>query len=587
MRRAARGGANGRTGATIAACAACVLALAAATGRADDKKKPGLFDFETWKTPVAQDRERARTLAPVELDRTPLGRVEGEPRVLRVRVYADKDYRGLVLRWQDKTQRLLDRVNHVVGPLFGVRFEVESLRDWDRSHTGLGLDPVLSELMALDDAHDVDLVIGLVTPFRGVTTLVHQIAFARYSSRAFVMRAMDDEQEGQELTRAFGLLPPAERDQLYSDRKAHKELVIFLHEWAHTLGALHAEDETLIMNPSTDPRQAAFTEFEKRLIGVVLDRRLGDRTRPFPETADLLRLLDTAPPEEGFAKERATLVQELRARGAGAAPRPSSAAVSTAPVPTSAPGPSGAPSAAASRIADAVARLEANDVVGATPLVLEAARLAGAGPADARTLVQIAQAGGAVGALTAAEGALALAGKNAPRARELMGDLDIARCRDALPRDAAKAGVAPDDEPRYVAAYWLALHAVESLNRAAAERRLAELAAAFPASVGRQVVACELELESKRAAAAQKHCEAAVATFDGTVRAHLDLGRIAARGRHEAEAEKQFRRAVMFDPADDDGWRELGHLFRQTGSSTEHEQLAREHETLFGKPLPE
>jgi tetratricopeptide (TPR) repeat protein len=429
--------------------------------------------------------------------------------------------------------------------------------------------------------------------------LVHQIANARYSSRCFVMRAMDDEEEGRALAGAFSMLPPAEREQLYSDRKAHKELVIFLHEWAHTLGVLHAEDETLIMNPSTDPRQAAFTDYEKRLIGIVLDRRLRQRAQPFPETADLLRLLETAPPEEGSAKERATVLQELRARAAAPRPGPPSSASPTlvvaaaprAPAPppggAAASGATGAPSVAASRIADAVARLEANDVAGATPLVLEAARLAGAGPADARTLVQIAEAGGAVGALTAAEGALARAGKDAPRARALRGDLDVARCRDALPRDVAKAGVAPDDEPRYVAAYWLALHAVESLNRAAAERRLADLAAAFPASVGRQVVACELELESKRAAVAQKHCEVAVATFDGAVRAHLDLGRIAARGRHEAEAEKQFRRALMFDPADDDGWRELGHLFRQTGSSTEHEQLAREHETLFGKPLPE
>jgi hypothetical protein len=562
--------------------------------RADDKKKAGLFDFQSWKTPVGQERESARTLAPVEVDRTPLGRFEGAPRALRVRVYADGDYRGGVLHWQEKVRTLFERVNEVVAPLFDVRFEIESLREWDRSHAGMELDPVLRELLALDDARGVDLVIGLVTPFRGVATSAHQIGYAPLSSRCFVMRAMDDAEEGVTLERLFGMLPPAERDQLYGDRKAHKELVIFLHEWAHTLGALHTEDEGLIMNPAYDPHQAAFTDFEKRLIGVVLDKRLTDRTRPYPENAELVGLLETAPPEEGFAKERATLVQSLRARGTGerAASVPASADGAHAPAtPASSPVGAGPPKALTPSLAEALARLRANDLAGATPLVLAVAKAASAKSAsetsDPKTLVQIAEACGAVGALTAGDGALARAGKNAPHALEVAAELDAERSRVALPRERAKAGVAPDDEPRYVAAFWIAIHAVEARNQGAAAHRLAELKAAFPDSLGPEVVACELELEAKHAGAAQKHCEVAVAAFDGAVRAHVALGRIAARAHHDAEAEKHFRRALMFDPTGDDAWRGLERLYRDTGSSTRRDQLAREYLTLFSRPLPE
>jgi hypothetical protein len=559
---------------------------AALVAHADDAKKKsgaGLFDFQKWKTPVAEERDRARTLAPVELDLTPFARPEGAPRALRVRFYADTDYRAGVLQWQTKTSQLVARVNRVTLALFNVQFEIESVREWNRSHSGVPFASLLTELEALDDARDVDLVIGLATPFRGLATSVHQLAFADLSSRHFVMRAMDDEQEGRELARVFGMLSPTEREQLYDDRKAHKELVVFLHEWAHTLGALHVEDEGLIMNPACDPQQAAFTDFEKRLMGIVLDKRLGDRTQPFPETPDLIRLVEAAPPEEGVRKERADFLQNLRARGAGVRRAPGAAAPAGEPGGLHA---HGGPSAVTAPLEQAMTRLRANDVAGATPFVLEAARLADTTPPNAPTLVRLAEAGGAVGALTAAEAALARAGKQAPGGRELVTELDAERCRVALPRERAKAGVAPEDEPRYVAAFWLAIHAVESRNLAAAGRRLAELTEAFPQSVGREVVACELELEAKHAAVARTHCEAAITAFDGAVRAHLALGRLESRAHHDAEAEVQFRRAMMFDPAADDAWRELGRMYLKSGSSLQRDQLTRQHEALFSTPLP-
>src|SRR4051812_24725093 len=101
-------------------------ALGALTARADNKKKPGLVDFESWKTPVTRERDAAKQLAPGTLDLTPVVTGIPAPRPMRVRVYADRDYRQTVIRWQTKIRAQIARINRVVEPVFAVRFDVES-----------------------------------------------------------------------------------------------------------------------------------------------------------------------------------------------------------------------------------------------------------------------------------------------------------------------------------------------------------------------------------------------------------------------------------------------------------------------------
>ena len=134
-----------------AAWVAMIVCGLAADARAD-KKKPGLFDIEGWKAPVTRERDFVRSsLAPRGVNLDPAFAPSGEPRVIRVRVYADRDYRGVVLRWQAKVRAQLQHVNAVVGPVFNARFELESAREWDSSHVGRPLDnAMLNELTELD-----------------------------------------------------------------------------------------------------------------------------------------------------------------------------------------------------------------------------------------------------------------------------------------------------------------------------------------------------------------------------------------------------------------------------------------------------
>ncbi|HEY5090816.1 MAG TPA: hypothetical protein VIK30_12645 [Polyangia bacterium] len=581
----------------------CVaLALGAGSAGLDsahaEDKKPGLFDFEHWKLPVTRERESAGRLAPKGLDLTPAVPATAEPRPIRLRVYADKDYRGLVMRWQSKVRAQIDRINAVVGPVFDVRFEIESLRDWDRSHVGLPFEPIMTELEALDPAREIDWVLGLTTPLRGVATSIHQVGGARLLGRHMLLRGMDDEQEFRALEASFKLLSPDERQNLYADRKAHKEVVMFLHEWGHTAGLLHDEDRAMIMNPSYDERQTAFSDFGKEVLALVIERRLARRSERYPESADLAALYQRAPPDEGSDKERAQLLALVRERaGAGrAAASPQAAAGHAALQPGVSPSPSVAsPSVAELPTVDAEAfnRAVAASSAGhpeeawkvLSPLL---ARLR-AGKPSAKVWTRVAGLAAAVGALTAAEEAIGRAGRGETELEKIAADVEATRHRVALPSDSAKAGVDPDREPAYVAAFRETAHIVTAPDPdlAAARTRLRDFAAAFPGAPGVDLLTCDLELRANHAALAAKRCDAALAKAKESSRAHYLLGLIAARARRDAVAEQRFRNAILLDPEEPTAWRALAQMYRANGARSRLAELADKHRVLFSSPLPE
>jgi hypothetical protein len=583
------------------AVAGLVVALAVSAalggaGRAEEKKKPGLFDFQTWKSPVGQEREAAKQLAPGAIDLTPAGPLPAERRTIRLRIYADRDYQSLVLRWQGKARAQIARLNAVVGPVFGVVFEIESLRPWERSHFGVEPGGILSELIALDPAEDVDWVLGLATPLRGVATAIHQIGVARPCSRHVIMRGMDDEQEILALESEYKLLSVEERQRLYGDRKAHKEVVVFLHEWGHTMGLLHNEDRTIMMNPAYDPQQRAFSDFEKRVLMLVLDRRLGRRGEQYPESADLAALLASTPPDEGSVRDRAELLDFVRGRaghraarrgaaGAGADGAGAAGAGAAGAAPADDRGELAAADAAAYN--RAVAAVDAGRPEEAWAALAPVIKNAGARQTSPGTWAKIAGLAAASGAFSAASDAAARAGVAEADARTVAANVESERHRLALPLDAAKFGVPLDREPAYVAGYWKTSEVVRSSPLPAARAQLREFAAAFPGAPGVDVLTCDLEMRAKHAAAASKSCEAALAKFKGATRAHYLLGLVAANGGRGDLAEQHLHQAIRLDPADPTAWKALVSVYRSFGATKRLAQLAAEHQALLSTPLPE
>ena len=565
---------------------ALALLFAAAPTRADDgKKKPGLFDFEHWSTPAGHERAAARHLLPGRFDLTPASGLPGEMRVVRVRVYADSDYRTLVLSWQKRLRAQIERINAVVGPVFAMRFEIESVRDWNRSHSGMPLEPILTELEALDPARDVGCVIGLVTPMRGVATSVHQIGSAWLLSHHFVLRGMDDEQELLALDREFALLDPAERQSIYAQRKAHKEVVIFLHEWGHTLGLLHNEDPSIIMNPAYDAHQAAFSPFEQSVINLVLGRRFERPAEPFPEVAALESLLRDAPSDEGSDKDRAQLMDLARQRARG---------VTGTPVAGTAADPTGATRDQIDQYNRAVRAANAGRTEEAwgdlAPVIAELMKTKIPEVASDQTLFREASSFAAhLGALTAAESLMARLDRNAPELVKVAAEIESTRHQVALPPDAQKAGVPAEREVAYVAGYREIARALSSANTTAAEERFQTFAADFPDAPATDIVACELDMSAKNAkkrAAAAKRCEAALAKYDAAERALVLLAAMAASDRHDAKAEAYLKRAIGNQPDDPGPWRMLGQLYRSTHARSSLSELESRHQALFSTPLP-
>jgi predicted Zn-dependent protease len=621
--------------------AVAVAGLLSAPALAEPKKKErkalGTRLIEYF-DPRTVDREAARELAPVTLGDMAPRRARGEGRVLRVRVYADDDYRAATLRWQKKVEHQLDRVNRVVEPAFNVRFELESARKWPRSHAGVGLSPLLDELQALDPGADVDWVVGYVTAFRGVATSLHQLALAGVVAKHFVMRGMDDQEEGRAFAAAFGMMPEGERETLYEERKAHKEVVLFLHEWAHTLGAMHAEGDALVMNPAYNPKQSGFSEFEARCMVLALDARLADRAKAYPESAELLALVKSAPPGEGTDADRAQLRAILESRARGAAPaarsgrrelpiseeevatynaavtdldadRPGEAWAKAAPLfaryarDARVTGLSCSMVAGHSRAAEAVARCEAamklaprdadlpmaaasahvraDGPVAAAPLLELAYAVLTSGTPDQKGLARLARIALVAGALTTAQDAADKVGGD--EARKLTAEIETYRRRWALP--AGQSGVAPEHEPEYVQAY-------RALSRGGMQTpewraRFAALEARFPEAPGTKLLACERELAARHVPAATKLCETAVARAPEAVRGHYLLGIIAMNSRRNYDAEKSFRKAVMLDPEEPMLWRELASFYKATRARLKLEQLAQEHQALLSTPLPQ
>ena len=545
------------------------------------KKKAGLFDFDVPKLPYQYERDAAKDLSPGSLDLSPAVAAKGDARVIKVRIYADNDYRNVILRWQSKARAQINRINGVVQPVFNLRFEVDSQKDWNESHIGMALPAVLDRLRKLDSGTDTDLVVSFTTPLQGVAASIHAIGEAELLGRHFVMRGMDDDQEALAIDREFKLLDPEERRRLYGSRKAHKEILVFLHEWGHTLGVLHHEEATNVMNPRYDPRQASYSDFAKQLINVVVDRRLAKRSEPHPEMADVVRLLETAPADEGGAGERAELLAYARQwvrGGRGDLGKPGGGGGG---------GDVDLPSADVDAFNLAVGELNARRPEAAWTHLAPVIERASKRKVGAKTWARLAGLASAMGALTAAENAAAQGGGGAHvELGTIANDVAVVRQQVCLPRAAETFGVAPANEPAYIAGYWDAARGVASLEEPAARERLRTFAERFPDAPGVELLACDLELRARRLPAASKRCGAAVDKCKESGRAHYLMGMVAANGGKHAVAEQSLHKAIKLDPTDEGAWMLLARIYRHTRARKQLADLAARHQTLLSTPLP-
>jgi tetratricopeptide (TPR) repeat protein len=582
-------------------------------------------------------KHAAQALEPAPL-RAPKRQGGGELASLRLRFFADAEYRATGLRWQEKIKLQLAALNQVVGPAFGVRFEAESFRRWDRKASSARLGEMLEELERLDPGRDVDWVVGLVAPLPLVTSSLHDLGLARVPGRHFLLRGMASIEELRVFSRRLDRLAPADREALYSRRKAHKEMVLFLHEWAHTLGALHATERTRIMCPTYSHETSQFAPVDAALIAAGLQARLASRGQDDIDWSPLRRFLAENISEDWLASERQALLAGLGGggttgggeRSTGAPWAKDEAAIYDRAVVLLRQNKSEAawetlrPLAARTPPKREVARLACRlshlpeaadqgraaceqaiklaapddpdpfvDVAQAHIARKERAQaLAAAQEAAARAKrrahpqepawVWIAQLYTQLGAPTRAEEALAHAGRS-KEAEAAAAAVTHSRLTLGLPPDGQRFRLSAEDEPTYAAAFFDTGDLIVAGKLREARAAVSAALKRFPQAPGFLALSCEVSLRSGRVREAAKTCAAALAIMEGLPRAHFLTAHIQLSARNSPAAITSLKRVIALEPQNRAAWETLAELYRKLGRRKEMQSLLLEYDQVFTK----
>jgi tetratricopeptide (TPR) repeat protein len=264
-----------------------------------------------WPTPSSRQHKSAEYLAPNAVN-MPAGEPSlGKTRVLHVRCYADRDWRVGGVRWQDRVRVQLEAINRIIEPGLGVRLEPERFERWERTANPGNLRDTLAELEHLDQGTDVDWVFGFVTPIAIATNSIHEIGMARYLGRHLVVRGMSSVDLMAQFNKDFDRLDQSEREELYSKIKAHKEVVVLLHEWAHTSGVLHSSDASRVMNPMYSHNSSTFSAQDMVLFRAGLASRLDAGAASVIDWSRLKLAVEGSSSSEWFTQDRQELLRIL------------------------------------------------------------------------------------------------------------------------------------------------------------------------------------------------------------------------------------------------------------------------------------
>jgi len=225
----------------------------------------------------------------------------------RVRLYASQEYRAQRAGWESRVTTMVASAGEVLGPAFGLRLEVVDARVWNAECDPESLRECLDELALYDPGDDVDWVVGLISSVPRFTSSFDELGMASLPGRHFVLRDLYAAAERAAIEASFPQMATSKRDDIFKKRQKHKRRVVFLHEWAHTMGALHTRREDTILYPSYDAEVAGFSDENLGLI----DASLVDRFPFDPSYPTLREYLAAAKGELWFSGEREALLARL------------------------------------------------------------------------------------------------------------------------------------------------------------------------------------------------------------------------------------------------------------------------------------
>jgi predicted Zn-dependent protease len=577
---------------------------------------------------------------PAVIEMTDAGkRWKGEPRIAKVRIYADEEYRAQNMRWKHGFTDQIDYANQLLEPAFGVRLEPE-FKDWDRRAGEASLAETLKALVDLDAGDDVAWVIGLTSSLTIVSDSVDALGMAYPMTPHIVMRGFADVKERAQFKRALPDLERAELEQVHEARRRHKQVVVLLHEIGHTLGGIHENDPAWILHREYTKDASFLSDRNRELMLIAAE----DRIRPAKERAPVAtaeKMLAALEQEWGgwVQGEKDTLIAQLRnvidsgKAGETAADVPSAAYAQfdkartlarrgkldeaiTELEPLIAAYPAnatirlvaceielarpGGPKADAAQktcgraielaagdprphISIAVAHLRGKDVAAArAELVTAEVKIANL-PRPEEAWVQLAGLYQQIGALSWAEAAI---GKSGQADHPIAAWVKSTRARYGVP----PGKVAPEEEAEAVAAVRQILDAVYAQRFADAERAARAAEKKWPKLAGVSAARCDLALRQEQLGAAKQRCKAALAAYPDASWAQYLTGIIILRGTRAADTKAgiaALERAIALDPELAQAWRALAKALVRAKDAEGLARVRADYQTRFGRALGE
>jgi hypothetical protein len=253
-------------------------------------------------------------LFPAQLTATE--RWTGVPRVARLRVWADDEYRAQNLRWQHGFDEQLAYVNAVLTPMLGVQLQAE-YHAWQHHAPAARLEDHLATLAEQDAGDDVVWVVGLTSSLTLVAEPFEQIGVARLGAPHVIVRGHADVEERKAFERAFPDIDREQRELVLEARRRHKTAALLIHELAHSLGALHETGADSVMRTAYSHHARLLDPRNRALMLSALDDRLKPAAGRDPGST-ARQQLEVLEVEWGgwHASERALRIAELRGASA-------------------------------------------------------------------------------------------------------------------------------------------------------------------------------------------------------------------------------------------------------------------------------
>lgn len=559
---------------------------------------------------------------------------EGDPRTVRVRIWADAGARAQA-RWKDDINEQIDYANQLLTPLVGVKLAVESWKDWTRAgepHQALG------QLVEADKGDGVTWVIGYIAAPDTASKAMSELGYAEPLGHHVVVRSWAAVPESEAISGTLPDLKETERQELYAAHKRHKQTAILLRALAITLGGIAETDPNWLLHPSYSRKQVSFSDRNRELMTLAVDARLAEET----EQVIAKKLLESiekaawggwiATSQDEVTKRMRNVLDQAKA-GKTAVDVPAAAYDQFSRIKTL---------AAQKKTEDALIELEnlltaypgnaamhmlrCEIMLGAKHAGAQAAckRVVELAPGDPSPHLAIGEQLLRAGDTKAARAEFMLAESkvdNLPAGKEDawrrlialyqgMGALtwtEQAITRAKLDKDPiaiqvaqvrARYGVvkgskvvAPEDEALLVAAVKQAIAQINASKFGDAEKTLASAEKKWPGSSGISGARCNLNLSLGQIGAARAACAKALANDPHASWALYLSGVLSLRDASGTAAGiEKLKKAIEVDPELGQAWRTLAKAYARmkdkASARKEIEQLSKDYQARFGQALP-